>query len=205
MTEENLGKREDASTQVLFEQLQGEYNKLLKQHAAAENTIDELRTGVTVHLYTEPLESRPNSRLSFETARYPQNINFPRPLQASTSEFSTMNETCSTIFTTGGRVETPIQGENTRGNLSLQARIQALKEDVNTVESILSESAVNNEETLNELLVICTQLHKEHNTLTRELKLQSRNTVGLSASRYGISILLKQLCFKKQLIIKVNV
>jgi hypothetical protein len=197
MTEENLGEslKEDASAHVLYVQLQSEYNKLLKQYAAAENTIDELRTGATVHLYTEPLESRPNSRLSVETTRYPQSINFPRPLQASTSEFSTMNDTCSTNFSTGGRIKTPTQGENSVENLSLQARIQALKDDVNTLESLSTESGVNNEETLNELLVICKQLDNEHATLTRELKLHSRNT--LSTSRYAMLILFNSYALKK--------
>ena len=185
MSEENSEEslREDASTQVLYEQLQSEYNKLLKQYAAAENTIDELRTGATVHLYTEPLESRPNSRLSFDTARFSQNINFPKPLQASTSEFSTMNDTCSTSFTSGGR-KTPAQGDSNREDFSLQDRIQALKEDVNTAESIFSESCASDKETLKELLGICTQLHKEHVTLTRELKLQSRNTLDISLRRF---------------------
>ena len=184
MTEENLeaSLKEDTSTQVLYDQLQSEYNKLLKQYAAAENTIDELRTGATIHLYTEPVESRPTSRLSFEPARYPQNINFPRPLQASTSEFSTMNDTCSTNFSTGGRIKTPTQGERNDENPSLAARIQALKEDVNTVESVFSETGADNEKVLNELLVICKQLDEERKILSRELKLQSRNALS---SRYS--------------------
>ena len=180
-SEESL--KEDASTQLLYEQLQSEYNKLLKRHAAAENTIDELRTGATVHLYTEPLESRPNSRLSFDTVRFPQSINFPRPLQASTSEFSTMNDTRSTSYTSGGR-RTPVQRENTRENLPLQDRIQALKEDVNTVEIVFSESDVNDKETPKELFGICTQLYTEHGRLTRELKLQSRDTMSISLQRF---------------------
>jgi hypothetical protein len=187
MTEENLeaSYKEDGCTQVLYDQLQSEYNKLLKQYAAAENTIDELRTGATVHLYTEPLESRPASRLSIETARYSQNIDFPRTLQASTSEFSSMNDSCSKNFSTGGRIITPRRGEKNGENLSLFTRIHALKEDVNTVECVFSESGGNNEGTLNELLVICKQLDKEHGLLTHELKLQSRNT--LSASRYRLN------------------
>ena len=189
ITEDSI-KEDTTSTQVLYEQLQSEYNKLLKQYAAAENTIDELRTGATVHLYTEPLDSRPNSRLSFETARYPQNINFPKPLQASTSEFSTMNETCSTNFSTGGPVKTPIEGENSGGKPSLQARIQSLKEVVNRLESVLSEGSANDEKKLNELLDICTQLGNEHGVLSRELTVLSRNSTNLSTSRYC-----NKLCF----------
>ena len=183
MTEENLeaSLKEDTSTQVLYDQLQSEYNKLLKQYAAAENTIDELRTGATVHLYTEPVESRPTSRLSFESGRYPQNINFPRPLQASTSEFSTMNDTCSTNFSTGGRIKTPTEGERNDEHPSLVARIQTLKEDVNAVESVFSESGAENEKVLNELLVICKQLDEEREILSRQLKLQSRNAVSSSS------------------------
>ncbi|XP_028408353.1 uncharacterized protein LOC114530931 [Dendronephthya gigantea] len=176
------GTQEETSTRVLYEQLQNEYNKLLKQYAAAENTIDELRTGATVHLYTEPIESRLNSRLSYDEVRFSKSINLPRPLNATTSEYSTMNGICSTN-TSGSRLEnirTPSPERNNGQYLSLEARIHALKQNVATVECILSESALNNEDNLNELLGICTQLYKEHGILTRELKLQSRNTIHRS-------------------------
>lgn len=182
MTDESLRKSlsaNDNGTQVLYEQLQGEYNKLLKQYAAAENTIDELRTGATVHLYTEPIESRPNVLSPSGTATYPQNVTLHQP------QLSTMSETF-TNFTTGGRLKSPTRGTKNSECPSLQTRIRALKEDVSTVESLLCEGDKNNEETLNELLVICTQLHKEHGTLSAELKLQSRNNIDISFRGYEI-------------------
>ena len=182
------GVQEETSTRVLYEQLQNEYHKLLKQYAAAENTIDELRTGATVHLCTEPLESRPNSRLSYDEMKFSKSINFSRPLKANTSDYSTMNGTCSTN-TTGGLLEsnrTPSPERNNGQHPSLEARIHALKQRVGTVECILYESSLNNEENLNELHGICFQLYEEHGILTRELKLQSRNTFDHSGQRYNV-------------------
>ena len=179
-------EKEDSSSTVLYEQLQSEYNKLLKRYAQAENIIDELKTGARVHLYTEPQNAEPNSCQEFEAMHHSQRTNFPCPSQAVVNRDTTKDDTG--MNSTGHDLNVHRQNgfsdykkgqeslpANTKQDDDLVERIQLLKEDVDSLGNYLAESDVAST-ALNEVSGICKQLDKEHKELRRDFKIlkQSR-------------------------------
>jgi len=75
-----LQEKEDRKEKELtLEQLQKEYNNLLKKHATAENLIDELRLGAKVTLYSDGPEAGQAQMGSMPPAQHGQVFNIPQP------------------------------------------------------------------------------------------------------------------------------
>ncbi|KAM3911905.1 microtubule organization protein AKNA [Leptodactylus fuscus] len=75
---------------VLVHQLQEDYHKLLTKYAEAENTIDRLRLGAKVHLYSDP--PQPSHSVQMGTVTHGAKImEFSIP-RAQTATFSSVND-----------------------------------------------------------------------------------------------------------------
>lgn len=171
---------EDSST-VFHQQLQSEYNALLKRFAEAENTIDQLRTGARIRLYTDPQDAKPANCGDFQNVRHSQRINLSSS-QAVVSSVTAKDDNTVTSMKPAGRRDrknassefekvqwSPPLVPNTKQDESLPMRIQSLKENVDSLENHLSESDITST-VLNEVSGICKQLDEEHKELCRELK-----------------------------------
>ena len=75
-----LQEKEDRKEkEMTLEQLQKEYNDLLKKHATAENLIDELRLGAKVTLYSNAPNAGQAQMGTLPPAQHGQVINIPQP------------------------------------------------------------------------------------------------------------------------------
>ena len=173
---------DNGSSAVFHQQLQSEYNALLKRFAEAENTIDQLRTGARIRLYTDPQDAKPANCGDFQNVRHSQRINLPSSSQAVVSSVTAKDDNTVTSMKPAGRRDrknassefekvqwSPPLVPNTKQDESLPMRIQSLKENVDSLENHLSESDITST-VLNEVSGICKQLDEEHKELCRELK-----------------------------------
>ena len=105
-----LREKEDRKEkEQTLEQLQMEYNNLLKKHATAENLIDELRLGAKVNLYSDKPTPGQASGGTVPPAQHAQAFTIAKSGSA----------TISSMASTGGRSAQPQQAV-IQGNLNLK-------------------------------------------------------------------------------------
>lgn len=75
----------------LYSRLQGDYDELLAKYAQAENTIDQLRIGARLNLYSDLPPPQKSSFVTVHHQKQPRVFDFPRSKQAVLSQVGDEN------------------------------------------------------------------------------------------------------------------
>lgn len=195
-------------THELYSRLQGDYDELLAKYAQAENTIDQLRIGARLNLYSDLPPPQKSTFVTVNRVKQPHVFEFPRSNKAVFSqvrnengrrngeisndqhslEHSPRHSLCSTI-TTNTKANavnldtlTPdAQAESIRMGMMFQ--VENLIDDVGAVQENLQEAEWGEPE-LQEMLKMCRELKQRHAQLGSELS-DARRLEGKDACANG--------------------
>ncbi|XP_032240001.2 uro-adherence factor A [Nematostella vectensis] len=158
----------------LYTRLQAEYDNLLTKYAQAENTIDQLRIGAKLNLYSDLPPPQRGQVISVSTGKQPRIFDFPRANQAVLSPSTNVEHDRSTSrdsIGTGGNSNlalTPdLRAEGIRTSLMFQ--VESLQENIDDLQEQVTHGEWSEPE-LKELHEICTHLIRQHKQMKRELK-----------------------------------
>ncbi|KAK3742067.1 hypothetical protein QZH41_015751, partial [Actinostola sp. cb2023] len=177
-----------------YKRLQSDYDELLTKYAQAENTIDQLKIGAKLNLYSDLPPPQKGSFVSVPGGKQPHVFNFPRPIQANFSGPSTSNVVTDHSNGTNDRLSisrnpepeldllTPeVRAEGIR--TSLMFKIPTLQENVEDLQGHVTDGQWGLSE-LRELQDVCNQLTHQHGEMKREL-LQAKQLERNSMSSEG--------------------
>ena len=168
-------------TDEVYQRLQDDYDELLKKYAQAENTIDQLKIGAKLNLYSDLPPPQQSSVVNVSVHRQPEVFRFPRSNQAVLSNgeglprfdvdtthqngdkrgsTTSSNNVDFHNFTPDGR------SESLREALSL--KVQSFREDVDALQDCVMEGRWGDPE-LKELRDMSKQLRLQNEDLKHEL------------------------------------
>ena len=182
----------------LYSRLQGDYDDLLTKYAQAENTIDQLRIGARLNLYSDLPPPQQSSFVTVHREKQPRVFGFPRSRQAVLSQAGDEkgrendenlntrprlgNERVGTGHNHADRSTIRTNSNPNVGNsdiltpdaraesirMGLMFQIENLLDDVNALQENLHESDWGEPE-LREMHEMCRELKGHHATLGSEL------------------------------------
>lgn len=164
----------------VYQRLQDDYDELLKKYAQAENTIDQLRIGAKLNLYSDLPPPQQSSFVNVSVHKQPGVFRFPRSSQAVLSEGSFPNEGTSRgvdagtqngnqrITTTVNAGFNPSSPDGARLRAALSSKVQYFQEDVDALQSHVMEGQWGEPE-VQELRDMCEQLKAQNENFKREL------------------------------------
>lgn len=163
----------------VYQRLQDDYDELLKKYAQAENTIDQLRIGAKLNLYSDLPPPQQSSFVSVAVHKQPGTFRFPRSSQAVLSEGSFTNEgrsrgvdTESQNFnqqnSTANAGFNPSCPDAGRLRTALSSKVQYFQEDVDALQDHVMEGQWGEPE-VQELRDMCEQLKAQNENFKREL------------------------------------
>lgn len=155
-------------THELYQKLQSEYDKLLAKHAQAENTIDQLRIGARVNLFSDgPLPHQAEQMQIIEVRVNPQPISVPLKERATNQ-----HPGLSASTTTGDYIDNANEGDESkkfksrRASSSILHRVKDLQNDIIAFQSALADRELVYEQQNN----LYNALKDKLEDLKRELK-----------------------------------
>lgn len=187
-------------TDEVYLRLQDDYDELLKKYAQAENTIDHLRIGAKLNLYSDLPPPQQSSVVNVSVHKQPGVFRFPRSSQAVLSEGSfpngaepshgayavpqNGNQRCSVTTTsnTGLKLSSP-DGTAARLRAALSSKVQNFQEDVDALQDHVMEGQWGEPEQ-QELVDMCEQLKAQHGNLKQELAQIRRLESGRDADSF---------------------
>ena len=142
-------------TDEVYQRLQDDYDELLKKYAQAENTIDQLRIGAKLNLYSDLPPPQQSSFVNVTVHKEPGVFRFPRSSQAVLSEGSfpggevprgadavpqngNQRTTTTTSSYTGLNPSSP-DGRGARLRAALSSKVQCFQEDVDALQDHVME------------------------------------------------------------------
>lgn len=171
-------------TDEVYQRLQDDYDELLKKYAQAENTIDQLRIGAKLNLYSDLPPPQQSSFVNVTVHKEPGVFRFPRSSQAVLSEGGfpsgeisrgddavpqngNQRSTTTTSSYAGLNPSSPdVRGARLRAALS--SKVQYFQEDVDALQDHVMEGQWGEPE-LQELRDMCEQLKAQKGNLKQEL------------------------------------
>lgn len=186
-------------TDEVYQRLQDDYDELLKKYAQAENTIDQLRIGAKLNLYSDLPPPQQSSFVNVSVQKQPGVFRFPRSSQAVLSEGNLASgdvsrgedaapqngnqRSASTTTTyTGLDLSTP-DGRAARLRAALSSKVQYFQEDVDALQDHVMEGQWGEPE-LQELRDMCEQLKAQNGNLKQELLQIKRLESGRDADSF---------------------
>lgn len=163
-----------------YKRLQSDYDELLTKYAQAENTIDQLRIGAKLNLYSDLPAPQKSSFVSISAAKQPHVLNFQRPSQANLSGPSTSsivtaqsNGTNTTLTRTpeSSQMESDLLTPEVRAEgirTALMFKLPTLQENIEDLQGHVSNGQWGHNE-LRELQDVCRQLCRQHESMKDEL------------------------------------
>lgn len=183
-------------TDEVYQRLQDDYDELLKKYAQAENTIDQLRIGAKLNLYSDLPPPQQSSFVKVSVHKQPGVFRFPKSSQAVLSEGSFPGgEGSRAIPQNGNQRATGTATDSFAGNLSspdgrgarlraaLASKVQYFQEDVDALQSHVMEGQWGEPE-LQELRDMCEQLKAQNGNLKQELLQIRRLESGRDADSF---------------------
>ena len=174
-------KSQRKETDEVYQRLQDDYDELLKKYAQAENTIDQLRIGAKLNLYSDLPPPQQSSFVKVSVHNQPGVFRFPKSRQAILSEDSfPLTEGSHAIPQNGnqrtsgsGTDSSPANpscpdGSGARFRAALASKLQYFQEDVDALQSHVMEGQWGELE-LQELRDMCEQLKAQNGNLKQEL------------------------------------
>lgn len=172
-----------------YRRLQSDYDELLTKYAQAENTIDQLRIGAKLNLYSDLPPPQQSTVVTVSRGKQPQAFSFPRASKACLSHPSSTEQShhlgTHGTNTNGIRSNKTPDSETSKSNLltpklradairtSLMFKLPTLQENVEDLQNHVTDGEWGENE-LEELKDICNQLRKQHRDMKEELT-QARN------------------------------
>ena len=189
-------------TDELYQRLQHEYDSLLAKYAQAENTIDQLRIGAKINLFSDGPTLNQAREIVYvdHTAKSPQRLSFPKRDQAMISDFQsnsalddririrstsdTAHDGCSaspdrdTVRTPEASIESV--------KLGVLLKLRDLQDDIAAFQSALAERELNYVEQRD----LYSALKSQHEQLKAQLQNASngdkKTTDGATSTDTGI-------------------
>ena len=167
-------------TDEVYQRLQDDYDELLKKYAQAENTIDQLRIGAKLNLYSDLPPPQQSSFVNVTVHKQPGTFRFPRSSQAVLSEGSFPNVEATRgadagtqsgnqrIYTTASAGSNPSNPDGARLREALSSKVQYFQEDVDALQDHVMEGQWGETE-VQELRHMCEQLKAQNENFKREL------------------------------------
>ncbi|KAJ8039278.1 AT-hook-containing transcription factor [Holothuria leucospilota] len=179
LSEERKTRRQ---TTKVVEQLQLDYDELLAKYAQAENTIDQLRLGAKVNLYSDPPPRGQSSGGSLTPAKQPQWFELATPQRAESSiAANSRGVTASSAVgpSAGGVEEVPGEDILTSQRVSHDMRLTVanLAQQIPLLERAIDSNqvpAAEQQELFNQLKQTHGQLEEEYMQRMEEAKEQQR-------------------------------
>lgn len=172
-------------TDEVYQRLQDDYDELLKKYAQAENTIDQLRIGAKLNLYSDLPPPQQSSFVNVTVHKEPGVFRFPRSSQAVLSEGgfpsgevsrgadaapqndNQRSTTTTSSYYAGLNPSSP-DGRGARLRAALSSKVQYFQEDVDALQDHVMEEQWGEPE-LQELRDMCEQLKAQNGNLIQEL------------------------------------
>lgn len=179
LSEERKTRRQ---TTKVVEQLQLDYDELLAKYAQAENTIDQLRLGAKVNLYSDPPPRGQSSGGSLIPAKQPQRFELATPQRAESSRAANSRgvTASSAVGPSAGGVE-EVPGEDTltsqRVSHDMRLTVANLAQQIPLLERAIDSNqvpAAEQQELFNQLKQTHGQLEEEYMQRMEEAKEQQR-------------------------------
>lgn len=182
-TSDALRKGHGKEAYETYKRLQSDYDELLTKYAQAENTIDQLRIGAKLNLYSDLPPPQKGSFVTVTAAKQPQVLNFQRPNQASfsgpssssvvTGHSNGTNSLPSTLSRTheSTQIESDSLTPQVRADgirTSLMFKLPTLQENIEDLQGHVTSGQWGQSE-LRELQDVCHQLCKQHEEMKNEL------------------------------------
>jgi len=170
-------------TDEVYQRLQDDYDELLKKYAQAENTIDQLRIGAKLNLYSDLPPPQQSSSVNATVHKEPGVFRFPRSSQAVLSEGGfpsgevprgadaapqNGNQRSTTTSSYAGLNPSSPDGRGARLRAALSSKVQYFQEDVDALQDHVMEGQWGEPE-LQELRDMCEQLKAQNGNLKQEL------------------------------------
>lgn len=170
-------------TDEVYQRLQDDYDELLKKYAQAENTIDQLRIGAKLNLYSDLPPPQQSSSVNATVHKEPGVFRFPRGSQAVLSEGGfpsgevprgadaapqNGNQRSITTSSYAGLNPSSPDGRGARLRAALSSKVQYFQEDVDALQDHVMEGKWGEPE-LQELRDMCEQLKAQNGNLKQEL------------------------------------
>ena len=170
-------------TDEVYQRLQDDYDELLKKYAQAENTIDQLRIGAKLNLYSDLPPPQQSSFVNVTVHKEPGVFRFPRSSQAVLSEGvfangevprgadaapQNGNQRSATTSSYAGLNPSSPDGRGARLRAALSSKVQYFQEDVDALQDHVMEGQWGEPE-LQELREMCEQLKAQNGNLKQEL------------------------------------
>lgn len=166
-------------TDEVYQRLQDDYDELLKKYAQAENTIDQLRIGAKLNLYSDLPPPQQSSFVNVTVHKQPGTFRFPRSSRAVLSEGGSANEETSRGVDAGTQngnqwIYAPNAGshpslsDGVRLRTALSSKVQHFQEDVDALQDHVMQGQWAEPE-IEELRSMCEQLRAQSENLKREL------------------------------------
>lgn len=206
--QEKLRKEKSSrkETDEVYQRLQDDYDELLKKYAQAENTIDQLRIGAKLNLYSDLPPPQQSSFVNVSVHKQPGVFRFPRSSQAVLSEGNlpsgdvsrgedaapqngNQRSASSTTTYTGLNLSSP-DGRAARLRAALSSKVQYFQEDVDALQDHVMEGQWGEPE-LQELKDMCEQLKAQNGNLKQELLQIKRLESGRDADSFENERLVK--------------
>ena len=184
-------------TDEVYQRLQDDYDELLKKYAQAENTIDQLRIGAKLNLYSDLPPPQQSSVVNVSVHQQPGVFRFPRSSQAVLSEGSLLDvsraadvvpqngnqrSASTTTSYTGLNLSSP-DGRGARLRAALASKVQNFQDDVDALQDHVMEGQWGEPE-LQELREMCEQLKAQNGNLKQELAQIRRLESGRAADSF---------------------
>ena len=184
-------------TDEVYQRLQDDYDELLKKYAQAENTIDQLRIGAKLNLYSDLPPPQQSSVVNVLVHKQPGVFRFPRSSQAVLSEGSLLDvsraadvvpqngnqrSASTTTSYTGLNLSSP-DGRGARLRAALASKVQNFQDDVDALQDHVMEGQWGEPE-LQELRDMCEQLKAQNGNLKQELAQIRRLESGRDADSF---------------------
>lgn len=171
-------------TDEVYQRLQDDYDELLKKYAQAENTIDQLRIGAKLNLYSDLPPPQQSSFVNVTVHKEPGVFRFPRSSQAVLSEGGFLSgdvhrgaevapqngnqRSITTTSSNAGLNPSSPDGRGARLRAALFSKVQYFQEDVDALQDHVMEGQWGEPE-LQELQDMCEQLKAQNGNLIQEL------------------------------------
>lgn len=162
----------------VYQRLQDDYDELLKKYAQAENTIDQLRIGAKLNLYSDLPPPQQSSFVHVAAQKQPGVFRFPRSSQAVLSNGDLTREKLSHGVDTGTQNGSPrtasIAGfdssspEVRRIRTVLSSKVNSFQDDVDALQNHVMEGQWGEPE-LQELRDMHEQLKAQNENFKREV------------------------------------
>ena len=166
-------------TDEVYQRLQDDYDELLKKYAQAENTIDQLRIGAKLNLYSDLPPPQQSSFVNVTVHKQPGTFRFPRSSRAVLSEGGSENEETSRGVDAGtlngnqwiyapNAGSHPSLSDGVRLRTALSSKVEHFQEDVDALQDHVMQGQWAEPE-IEELRSMCEQLKAQSENLKREL------------------------------------